>query len=43
MKQGINELRGKDHEMREVSLQRIIDVIVFIGRDFKVLFKLDRV
>jgi hypothetical protein len=40
MEQRINELRSKDHEARKVGFQRIIDVVVFVGCNFKVLFEL---
>jgi hypothetical protein len=40
MEERIDELGSEDHKAREVGLESIVDIIVFIGRNFKVLFKL---
>ena len=41
MEEGIDELSRECHEPREIVLQRGVDIIIFVGRQFKVLLQLD--
>lgn len=40
VEQRVNELRRKHHEAREVLLERVIDIFVFICGNLEILFKL---